>query len=85
MLPQLAEGLALAWEPLVAAVCSRHRDSWKQSCNTLNPRGQREPCEPLWDGQGNVITQVTQAIRHVATIQDMILRRWDLNHWRIQA
>ena len=25
MLPQLAEGLALALEPLVAAVCSRHR------------------------------------------------------------
>ena len=37
---------------------------------------------------GDVMTQVaqvTQAIRHVATIQDMILRRRDLNHWRIRA
>lgn len=39
MLPQLAEGLALALEPLVAAVCSRH---------ILTPRVQ---CE--WSGKSH--------------------------------
>ena len=72
MLPQLAEGLALALEPLVAAVCSRH---------ILKPRVQCESGE----SHDTRDTSDTSDTRHVATIQDMILRRGDLNHWRIQA
>ena len=54
VLPQLAEGLALAWEPLLAAVCSR----WVE----LSAVAAHGPMMALFG-------------RHVATIQDMILRR----------